>query len=442
MKKLTAFLLIAVMVMSFYGCSCAGNISDSDDVMSGSYDESTTAALPDPDYTAAEMEDVDFAHSSYSAVKLTAGYNSLSDSGEQELYKRIDENVHTISKSSGKNGFQIKPVVLSGVRLTEAQIRHVISAYFSDRPEVYWVDSRFEYSAGSRNTMVMLYSYMSAKEIAAESKLLSDAVKNIFSGITAGMSEFDRELYVHDKLLESCVYVKDVSAVDNSYRTYTSLGALVDGKAVCEGYSRAIQLMLSQLGIETYNVLGIGTDELHMWNCVKLDGSWYYLDSTWNDGDGDGINYNYFNITTEQLAKDHTINKLFTQLTDDEICGSDTSEPVSFNLFVPECTDEAMNFFTLNGVVLTGLDSNNTASICAELKYAAANGEDEIYLRIGGGADYNTTVSELFYSGEYVFFDCVDRVNKELSGVQIDRENINILKKESLSVVTVYLEYV
>ncbi len=43
-----------------------------------------------------------------------------------------------------------------------------------------------------------------------------------------------------------------------------------------------------------------------MWNLVKIDGKWYHLDCTWDDGYGDTYFYGYYNLTDKQIEKDHT----------------------------------------------------------------------------------------------------------------------------------------
>ena len=63
-------------------------------------------------------------------------------------------------------------------------------------------------------------------------------------------------------------------------------------------------------------VAGTADGQSHAWNLVKLDGEYYYIDTTWGNatysGDGMGldsfINYNYFAVTTGELQKTHQPN--------------------------------------------------------------------------------------------------------------------------------------
>ena len=51
---------------------------------------------------------------------------------------------------------------------------------------------------------------------------------------------------------------------------------LVKGKGLCSGFSRALQIILSKLNIESVLVFS----ETHVWNQVCLDGTWYNCDLT------------------------------------------------------------------------------------------------------------------------------------------------------------------
>ena len=107
-----------------------------------------------------------------------------------------------------------------------------------------------------------------AREIVAQADSLPDA--------------YDQELYFHDYICQNTIYL---TQEDDGYTAYN---ALVEGRAVCEGYSRALQLLLDMVGIPNYLATGVGVDdsgsrEGHMWNIVTIDGSNYHVDATWDE---------------------------------------------------------------------------------------------------------------------------------------------------------------
>ena len=116
------------------------------------------------------------------------------------------------------------------------------------------------------------------------------------------LSDVDKVMAVHDYLIDHIEYAY-------SHIVRRAYGALIEGKAVCQGYAQSFQKILSNLNIEGHTVTGWNISDkpvLHEWNRVKLDGEWYYIDLTWDDTPWvSHRNYKYFLINTPMLGKDH-----------------------------------------------------------------------------------------------------------------------------------------
>lgn len=109
--------------------------------------------------------------------------------------------------------------------------------------------------------------------------LLKDAVSKID---TEGMSQYEIVCAVNDYLCDTIVYPPNEPYAPE---THTPYNAFKTGSAVCDGYSKATKLMLNEYGVECDYIIGECTGGGgHGWNLVKLDGEWYHLDVTWNDG--------------------------------------------------------------------------------------------------------------------------------------------------------------
>ncbi len=68
------------------------------------------------------------------------------------------------------------------------------------------------------------------------------------------------------------------------YYCHSCYGILLKGYGVCESYALAMTRLLDAAGIRNVYVTGYAGGG-HAWNYVQMpNGSWYLLDSTWNDG--------------------------------------------------------------------------------------------------------------------------------------------------------------
>ncbi len=64
-------------------------------------------------------------------------------------------------------------------------------------------------------------------------------------------------------------------------------GALVDGLAICSGFSHAVAEACNYLGIPNFYI----DNESHVWNMVYIDNKWKMLDVTWNATGNDTSEY-------------------------------------------------------------------------------------------------------------------------------------------------------
>ena len=83
------------------------------------------------------------------------------------------------------------------------------------------------------------------------------------------------------------------------------------GTAVCQGYANAFKKMMEAAGVPTDYISGKGWTGAewgsHGWNRVLVDGTYYYVDVTWNDCVGSNA---YFMMTYEQMSQEHVEEKI------------------------------------------------------------------------------------------------------------------------------------
>lgn len=93
------------------------------------------------------------------------------------------------------------------------------------------------------------------------------------------------------------------------------IGPLGQGVGVCEGIAKAVKVLLDALGV--WCVIAIcgnnpekGIKYRHTWNIVKIGGTYYHLDATFDntlgkDRETSEIRYDYFNLDDSQIFRDH-----------------------------------------------------------------------------------------------------------------------------------------
>ena len=179
------------------------------------------------------------------------------------------------------------------------------------------------------------------------------AAQEIVAQLTPDMDNYEKLKFFHDYLILNCETDKTYAFADTVY------GALVEKKALCEGYSKAFAYLCNLAGIENAIVTG-ETYVPHMWNMVKLDGNWYHVDVTWDKPTDelhkhfpDVILYQYFMVTDSVIKNTHII------------------DSAPFN--PPQAFGTAENYFSREGTDISSREELLTASENAILS-AVQNG--------------------------------------------------------------------
>ena len=126
------------------------------------------------------------------------------------------------------------------------------------------------------------------KDFAYRYEKLQQVRKEALELIQPEMSEIEKLLILHEfimKKTEYCYYTGCSNTV----------GPLVNGKAICSGYTMGLNFLLHEVGIESYFISSNSMN--HSWNMVKIDGEFYHVDATWDDNYGGLHCYFVYNDT-------------------------------------------------------------------------------------------------------------------------------------------------
>ena len=164
-----------------------------------------------------------------------------------------------------------------------------------------WITFSPEYKSGLKAMFYLkYYDYEADKEalsVYAAAYQIASAAAGLYPGDLRAQL-----LYANNRICDMTTYSKNVST-DPSDSQFDATGVFFYGDAVCEGYTAAYRLILEMLGVENHVV--VNTNGNHIWNRIRVDGTWYHTDVTWNDKFDPWTNTyanRYFLVTDEQLA--------------------------------------------------------------------------------------------------------------------------------------------
>ena len=179
-----------------------------------------------------------------------------------------------------------------------------------DHPEIFWATGyKYRYYKGSPNIIFVPEYLFDKGKIREHQKAMKARVEKLVRP-AMNLSEWDKEKYVHDFICQNIHYDKLKKAYSHEI-----IGPLGQGVGVCEGIAKAVKVLLDALGV--WCVIAIcgnnpekGIKYRHTWNIVRIGGTYYHLDATFDNTLGNSdkvedIRYDYFNLDDGQIFKDH-----------------------------------------------------------------------------------------------------------------------------------------
>ncbi len=287
-------------------------------------------------------------------------YNTLSDI-EKKAYICIFNNIES------------HPEYIKIPELTKEEFNNVYFAVKNDNPDMLCFNDSC--------TMVLFWSACfvqpsydnSVDECNQKREVLLKKVESVVSEMPEFNDDFSKELYIHDYIISNCSYRE-------SSLSSTAYGCLIEGEAVCSGYSRAAMLLLNAVEIDSKLVAGIGHSPSqgeisHMWNIVWIENESYHLDVTWDDPDSketEMISHLYFNLSDVDISYDH----------------SDFDTDVS-------CSSDKYNYFVYNSLYFDSYSQETVDTIKLKLLNNITNGINYVEFEFSDSEAYKIAVEAL-----------------------------------------------
>ena len=181
---------------------------------------------------------------------------------------------------------------------------------------------RVEYDE-KRNEGILTYAWPEAEHEAgirhfekSVSQFITGCVMKTDNQVTAALALY---MAYSQKITYDYAALADDSTADlSAYR------GLTEFEGICQTFGPAYAYLCLQMGIDAISAGGLSTDDAaHEWTLVKLDGAYYYMDTTFESGEG-GYGLKYFGMTTEsRVFAGNYIAKTFNIGDTNEIWGND-----------------------------------------------------------------------------------------------------------------------
>lgn len=277
-------------------------------------------------------------------------------------------------------------------------VSRVFQCVLNDHPEIFYVEgySYTEYTLGSllkKITFTGSYCF-SEEEVKEKQARIDSYVNQCLAGMPEQADEYEKVKYVYEYLIHHTDY--DAGARDSQ----NICSVFLERKSVCQGYAKATQYLLNRAGIFATLVLGrVVGGEGHAWNLVRIDGEYYYVDTTWGDasyqavGGNDypvekipTINYDYLCVTTEQMEATHMPDNVVE---------------------LPECTAMDANFYVREGAYFKEWDEEKIQKIFTD---GYERGDTYVTLKCEGASVYRKMQETLIEEqGIFRYLDCPDK---------------------------------
>ena len=302
------------------------------------------------------------------------------DANQQDIYLGILDNLF-----SGEDSILLLDVSFN-------RFEKVFTALLDDHPELFWLSGVYKCYEGDIFGLDYLVIepefYVEKEELSQYRDKFDSKVKEIKESASLLESDYEKALYVHDYIVNNTEYNYELSEKITSKDGVNHLDAyncLVEGTAVCQGYTDVFEIVMNELGIPCGSVLGKSKvedgeqsgDAYHIWNFIELEGENYYIDVTWADPHPEekenfDICYEYFCIDTKELEITHEISY-------DE------------NIFVPLCNGKKYNYFRQNGMFA---EKYNFSSVSQIISKQTEN--DAVFIKFSSNEELKRAEKQLF----------------------------------------------
>lgn len=320
-------------------------------------------------------------------------YNTLSDN-EKTMYDELKQTVENYL-----------PSVKYSVPVDPDSARKVFVALYNNEPQLFWLNSLYYLPVEGEQTVTYRFDRSRAREMQSE---IDEAVGEILNNAD-GMSDYEKIKYFHDHIVTHTQFSEDD---ENSSTIY---GTFCKGASQCEGYAFAFDYLCQKSDIDCMTVTGSTPEGVtHAWNIVKLEGSWYNVDCTWDD-------------PMLGTPDPDFLRRYYLLVSDSEILGRTHLQNDEYFTY-PACTD-TQSFFAREGLLAEDADTG-VGMLKKSASRALSEGRFEAEVKFTSFSAYSIASLQLFNLGSVWTVISEAAAENSMTGRISDRKYVRYLNDD------------
>ena len=226
---------------------------------------------------------------------------------KQEYYFQQMRKEQKVAYRAMYDGFTALSGEFAVPRLSGEELSEICFWLRLDHPSIFYVCG-FSYRFTEQSDSVdLIPNYLfEKKKIKEHQKALEGRIARILRPLR-NLKPEEQELAIHEFIQENVTYDK----LKKQY-SHEIIGPLQQGVGVCEGIAKTVKILCDELGIDCMIAVSEadpphGIKYRHAWNVLKINGSWYHLDATFDNSLGryGTKRYDYFNLDDKRIFRDH-----------------------------------------------------------------------------------------------------------------------------------------
>lgn len=229
----------------------------------------------------------------------------LTDEKYRYYYDGLNEDQKDIYTKMYQGYINLEEMIY--VDTSDSDLISVINNYIlMDYPEIFYISQLNIYD---NNRVNIVYSF-DTQQIKDYQNQIDTVSKSIIDQLNQQPDSYLKLQALYDYVILNNVYNSE------STNNQEIISSLINKETVCAGYTKMFQYLANEMGYQVTQIRGQtnrDTNERHGWNMIAYENDYYYIDTTY--GDGNIVDYSYFMMSSNDANNLYTADNSIQETT-------------------------------------------------------------------------------------------------------------------------------